>query len=79
MMRREAKNIKPDRAGLAERIRSERILKGMTQTELAARAGIDRMTLVAIESQWRSPRLETLAKVMRALGWDRRQIGAEIL
>lgn len=52
---------------LGKRIRSIRESMGMTQSELAAAAGIGRITEVRIENGEQSPRYETLAAIARAL------------
>lgn len=56
------------RQSLGSRIRQLREAAGMTQGELAAAAGIGRVTLVRIENGEQSPRYETLAALARAIG-----------
>ena len=48
-------------------IRTLRDVKGLTQVELAAAAGIDRSHLARIETGVVSPGLVTLAKIAKAL------------
>ena len=55
------------RASLGGRIRERREAAGLTQTELATRAGIGRVTLTRIEQGEHSPRTETLTAIARAL------------
>ena len=52
---------------LGKRIRSIRGSPGMTQSDLAATAGIGRITAVRIENGEQSPRYETLMAIARAL------------
>ncbi|WP_297388345.1 helix-turn-helix transcriptional regulator [Acidiferrobacter sp.] len=52
---------------LAETIRSARERQGLTQAQLAARAGCSRMTVIAIEGG-QSARQRTLEAVAAALG-----------
>lgn len=56
------------RATLAERIRRLRQSAGLTQDDLASKAGIGRVTLVRIENGEQSPRYETLVALAKALG-----------
>ena len=56
------------RASLGGRIRERREAAGLTQVELATRAGIGRVTLTRIERGEHSPRTETLTAIARALG-----------
>ena len=52
---------------LLERIRRE---SGLTQTELAARAGTSRTTLSAYEHGRKSPTLNTVERVLDSAGYD---------
>jgi DNA-binding XRE family transcriptional regulator len=52
---------------LGERIRTARVAAGMTQAELAAAAGIGRVTEVRIEAGEQSPRYDTLVAIATAL------------
>jgi DNA-binding XRE family transcriptional regulator len=53
---------------LGKRVRTIREAAGMTQAELAAAAGIGRVTEVRIENGDQSPRYDTLVAIARALG-----------
>lgn len=53
---------------IATNIKTLREQKGLSQEELAKKAGIPRGTLSSIEVNWRMPGLETALKVSRALG-----------
>ena len=53
---------------LGERLRRARSTQGLTTTEAAAKAGISRMTLGAIESGSPSPTMGSYLRVMSALG-----------
>lgn len=54
---------------LAERLRSLRVLRKLTQPELAARAGISLSLLAKLEQgQTNNPRLDTLRALAKALG-----------
>jgi len=55
------------RKSLGKRIRAVREAAGMTQSDLAAAAGIGRVTEVRIEKGEQSPRYETLVAIARAL------------
>lgn len=55
------------RQSLGARIRKLREAAGMTQEELAATAGIARVTLVRVEGGAQSPRYETLVSLAKAL------------
>jgi DNA-binding XRE family transcriptional regulator len=70
---------KRGQATLGARIRSIREAAHLTQQELAAAAGIGRVTLVRIEGGEQSPRYETLAALARALGCGLQELvaGAE--
>ena len=56
------------RQSIGGRIRSLRAEAGMTQQQLASRAGIGRVTLVRIEKGEQSPRYETLVALAKAMG-----------
>lgn len=49
-------------------IRVHRARREMTQAELAARVGVTRQTVIAIEQQRYSPSLEVAFQIARALG-----------
>jgi DNA-binding XRE family transcriptional regulator len=56
------------RQSLGKRVRTIREAAGMTQSDLAAKAGIGRVTQVRIENGDQSPRYDTLVAIARALG-----------
>ena len=56
------------RSALGVRVRLHRESAGLTQEELASRAGIGRVTLVRLEGGEQAPRFGTLAAIARALG-----------
>jgi DNA-binding XRE family transcriptional regulator len=56
------------RASIGARIRELRKSSGLTQDQLAAKAGIGRVTLVRIEKGEQSPRYETLVALAVGLG-----------
>lgn len=60
--------IKRATRGLAEDIAAWRKLRGLTQTQLADRAGIGRATLARFEQGEGGISLESLLRVLRALG-----------
>jgi len=57
-------------AELAERLRSLRLQRNITQAHLARQAGVSRPTLSALESRGRGT-VETLVRVMYSLGRER--------
>jgi len=54
---------------LGQRLKAARRSKGLTSTELAAAAGLSRMTLSAIESGEPSPTIGSYVRVMGVLGF----------
>ncbi len=54
---------------LGQRLKAARQAKGLTSTELAAAAGLSRMTLSAIESGEPSPTMGSYVRVMGVLGF----------
>ena len=52
---------------LGKRLRALRLQRNITQADLAARAGVSRSTLIALEVRGRGT-LDTLVRVMYALG-----------
>lgn len=54
---------------LGQRLKAARQSKGLTSTEVAAAAGLSRMTLNAIESGEPSPTMGSYVRVMGALGF----------
>lgn len=55
-------------AFLGRRIRAARESAGLSQSELARRAGVHRVTLGRIESGEGMPTAETVARIVRAIG-----------
>lgn len=53
-----------------ESLRDARRAAGLSQEELAAKAGLSRMTVQKLEAGAIDPRLSTLTVIMRALGLD---------
>lgn len=53
-------------------IKLARLKTGLSQRELAARAGTSQPTIAAYESARKSPGLDTLARIIRAAGLDLR-------
>jgi transcriptional regulator with XRE-family HTH domain len=51
-------------------IRTARRKAGLTQRELAARAGTSHSTLAAYETGTKVPRADTLARIVRAAGFE---------
>ena len=62
--------MKTIREKLGEKIRELRKEKGLSQEELAFRAGIHRNYLGGIERGERNPALDNIAAIARALGVD---------
>ncbi len=56
------------RKQLGERIRERRTARGLTQEELAHRAGLDYSYLNQIENGRRNPSLDAIGRIARALG-----------
>jgi transcriptional regulator with XRE-family HTH domain len=54
-------------AGLGERLRAERLRRNLSQQQLAAEAGVGRMTVQRIE-EGESGSLTSLVRILRALG-----------
>jgi DNA-binding XRE family transcriptional regulator len=61
-------------ASIAREIVADRKSAGLTQQELAKRAGIRQETLSRIESGKHPPTMKTLKKIDRALGKDSRAV-----
>jgi transcriptional regulator with XRE-family HTH domain len=51
-----------------ERLVFRRDRKGLTQRELARRAGVSQVSISAYENGWKEPRAGTLARLSEALG-----------
>jgi transcriptional regulator with XRE-family HTH domain len=57
------------RRSVGQRVRALREAKGLTQDELATRAGLHRVHVTQIEGgRYESPRLDTLRRLAKALG-----------
>lgn len=56
------------RAQLGQAVRAERVRRGLSQEELAERAGLDRTYISGLERGTRNPALTTQQKVASALG-----------
>ena len=52
----------------AERLRSLREMSGLTQSELARKAGCQPSSIAHMEAGRREPSLENLTKIVKALG-----------
>ncbi|WP_207001348.1 helix-turn-helix domain-containing protein [Trinickia mobilis] len=65
-----AKKSHPTKAIFAQRVRSERISRTMSQRELGEKAGVDRNYVSDIELDKRNPRLATVDAFARALDLD---------
>ena len=66
--RREREKRARGRRVLGERLRRLRIARGLSQAELAKRAGIARISVARIEAGHQSPRYETLERLAKGLG-----------
>ncbi len=62
------KNIKTQPQKLAERIKSFRTKRGLTQAQLANRMGKDKQFIQRLESGKHDPKFTTLQKVAEGLG-----------
>lgn len=60
----------------ADLLRSTRIRAGLSQAELARRAGLPRSVLCAYEHGRREPGADTLAQVLAAAGFELRAVPA---
>lgn len=58
----------------AENLRKVRKQKGISQEELAARAGLDLTTVNELENGNREPMLNTIVKLAKALGVSPKQL-----
>lgn len=54
-----------------------RAFEGMTQADLAKRAGVDRNTIARIEARRHRPRTLTMVRIAAALGYDVRRVFPE--
>ncbi len=55
---------------MAEWLNGARRSAGLTQRELATRAGVPQPTIARIESGRQMPRADTLDKLLKACGWE---------
>ncbi len=55
---------------VAQWVNGARRSAGLTQRELARRAGVPQPTIARIESGHQMPRADTLDKLLRACGWE---------
>ena len=55
---------------LATQLRDERLRQGLSLTEVAARAGIDRTMVMRVEERERTPTIELLLRIAEALDVD---------
>jgi transcriptional regulator with XRE-family HTH domain len=53
---------------LGEELRNARLAAGLTQEALAARAGLDRAYISLLEHDRKSPTLDTLFRLCKAIG-----------
>lgn len=67
-MMTEQADIKEFLSILARRIRERRTERGLTQEALAERAGISANYLAKLELGWKTPSVDTLVRLARALG-----------
>lgn len=54
----------------SETLRAHREAQGLTQTELAKKAGCNLMSIANYENGYRLPRVDILLKIAKALGFD---------
>ena len=59
-----------DISKLINRLSEERIRQGLTQTQLAAKAGLKQSAIARLERAASIPRLDTVAKIADALGLE---------
>lgn len=65
--RREGNSMKGDRSIFLSELLLARLEQGLTQAQLASRAGVQQAVIARVESGKSSPTLDTLLKVTRAL------------
>lgn len=58
----------------AKKMRQQRILQGMSVTELATNSGVTRLSIYKIEQEKVLPRPKTLKKLCTALGLEVREV-----
>lgn len=59
-------------------LRKERIKKGFTQEKLSEMTGIDPRTILRIEKNLTTPKLDTYAKIVIALEMTNEEIGENV-
>ena len=59
-------------------LKNERIAKGKTQEQLAEETGIDPRTILRIEKNQTTPKIDTYAKIVIALEMTNEEIGQNI-
>ncbi|MCD6462939.1 MAG: helix-turn-helix transcriptional regulator [Thermotogae bacterium] len=62
---------------IGEKLRRLRLSRGLTQEELATRADVTRSFISQLETNKTSPSIETLEKILRALGSDLKHFFAD--
>lgn len=55
-------------SGVAAILKEERLKRKLTRTEIAGQAGLNRQTITFIETQERTPTIDTLLRVSDVLG-----------
>lgn len=75
-MRVESPRTRRDLRSLGANLAASRKIHGLTQQELADRAGITRATLASLEHGEGGPRVEALLAVARVLGSNDALVGA---
>ncbi|MFF7534857.1 helix-turn-helix transcriptional regulator [Streptomyces bobili] len=60
--------VTAERRRIGERIRAERLHANLTQEQVSLRSGVDRASVVRIEQGQQSPTLDTLIRLMVAIG-----------
>ena len=63
-----AQQVKSQHLELAERVKRARLEAGLTQSELAERAGLERKSVNRIENFQLSPTIDTLVRIAVVLG-----------
>jgi len=55
-------------SGVAQILKEQRLKRNLTRTEVAGQAGLNRQTIAFIETQERTPTIDTLLRVSDVLG-----------
>ncbi len=71
------KDLHPICRHQAEVVRSRRVRAGLSQAQLADKAGLDRGTVQALESMKKVPKTDTMAFIAEALGISQTELMAE--